>query len=367
MRRFLMLFCCSLVFAIALYSTFRLIAYDDGAVETVKMQIARECVFNERTDIAEKMLAEVENSAKRQDILASLAGAYLKKDRNKSDKIASALKLQSAKDRYRLYRIEKGVDRNALSAAFIKNPAMRAYAKYVLSVPSEKKSAAIEISEICADLAAEDNASVRSEFALRLMDKAIEHDRFCDFLTFLPHSSYGIARNALIYKSFRCANSEKGGNCFIKKFDNHISTWLISARKNNEYFLKEKGRKAYLHRLERQTLYFANRREVKNKEIMSYPIGVLYSDSLGRKEDTSEFLRLATSPQTLSEISDNIDTYAEVCAALLSNAGLSKEALDILECVHIENVKIDILRKYLPLYSDKGRNLERIIKMLERD
>lgn len=367
MRRFLMLFCCSLVFAIALYSTFRLIAYDDGAVETVKMQIARECVFNERTDIAGKMLAEVENSAKRQDILASLAGAYLKKDRNKSDKIASALKLQSAKDRYRLYRIEKGVDRNAFSAAFIKNPAMRAYAKYVLSAPSEKKSAAIEISEICADLAAEDNASVRSEFALRLMDKAIEYDRFCDFLEFLQYSTYSMERNALIYKSFRCANSEKGGNSFIKKFDNHISTWLISARKNNEYFLKEKGREAYLHRLKRQTLYFANRREVKNKKIMSYPIGVLYSDSLGRKDDAAEFLRLATSAETLSEISNNIDTYADASAVLLSNAGFSKEALDILDCVHIQNVKIDILRKHLHLYSNKGQNLERIINVMGKN
>ncbi len=365
MRRFLMLFCCSLVFAIALYSTFRLIAYDDGAVETVKMQIARECVFNERTDIAEKMLAEVENSAKRQDILASLAGAYLKKDRNKSDKIASALKLQSAKDRYRLYRIEKGVDRNAFSAAFIKNPAMRAYAKYVLSAPSEKKSAAIEISEICADLAAEDNASVRSEFALRLMDKAIEYDRFCDFMSFLPHSIYSIERNALIYKSFRCAGSEEGGTSLVKKFDNHISTWILSARKNNEYFLKEKGREAYLNRIERQTDYFANRRNVKNKKAMSYPVGVLYSDSLGRKVDAAEFLKSATSAETLSEISNDIDTYAEVSAALLSNAGFSKEALDILDCVHIENVKIDILRKYLPLYSDKGKNLGRILEIIK--
>lgn len=367
MRRYIMFFCCSVVFVIVLYSTFMLIKYDDGCIETIKMQIARECVYNEQTDIAEKMLAEVKNPAKRQDILASLAGAYLKKDRNKSDKIAFALKLQSAKDRYSLYRIEKGVDRNAFSAEFIKTPAMRAYAKYLLLSPHEKKSDKIEFSEICSDLSAEANASVRNEFALRLMDKAIEYDRFCDFLTFLPHSSYGIARNALIYKSFRCANSEKGGNAFIKKFDNHISTWLISARRNNEYFLKEKGRKAYLHRLERQTLYFAIRREVKNKEIMSYPIGVLYSDSLGRKEDTSEFLRLATSPQTISEISDNIDTYAEVSATLLSNAGFSKEALDILDCVYIRDIKIDILRKYLHLYSDKGRNIERIIDMLEKD
>ena len=365
MRKILMLFCCLFVIAVALFSAFKLIKYDDGTIETIKMQIARECVFNERTDIAEKMLAEVENYAKRQDILASMAGAYLKKDRVKSNKIAFELKLRSAKDRYCLYRIEKGVDKDAFSAAFIKNSAMRAYAKYILSVSSEKKSGAIEISEICADLVAESNSSVRSEFALRLMDKAIECDRFYDFISFLPYSIYSIERNALIYKSFRCAESEKGGNSFIKKFNNHISTWLISARKNNEYFLKEKGREAYLNRLRIQTFYFATRREVKNKEIMSYPIGVLYSDSLGRKDDAVELLKLATSTETLSEISNNIDTYAEVSAALLSNAGFSREALDILDCVYIRNLKIDILRKYLPLYSDKGKNLDRILKIIE--
>lgn len=344
-----------------------LIKYDDGCIETIKMQIARECVYNERTDIAEKMLAEVKNPAKRQDILASLAGAYLKKDRNKSDKIAFALKLQSAKDRYSLYRIEKGVDRSAFSAEFIKTPAMRAYAKYLLLSPHEKKSDKIEFSEICSDLASECNVSVRNEFALRLMDKAIEYDRFCDFVAFLPSSAYCIERNALIFKSFRCFGSEKGGALIVKKFDNHISTWILSARKHNEYFLKEKGRAAYLHRLERQTFYFARRREVKNRKVMSYPIGVLYSDSLGRKEDATEFLKLATSSESLSEISNDIDTYAEVSATLLSNAGFSKEALDILDCVYIRDIKIDILRKYLYLYSDKGRNIERIIDMLEKD
>ena len=78
-----------------------------------------------------------------------------------------------------------------------------------------------------------------------------------------------------------------------------------------------------------------------------------------------ELLKLATSTETLSEISNNIDTYAEVSAALLSNAGFSKEALDILDCVYIRNLKIDILRKYLPLYSDKGKNLDRILKIIE--
>lgn len=184
-------------------------------------------------------------------------------------------------------------------------------------------------------------------------------------MSFLPHSIYSIERNALIYKSFRCAGSEEGGTSLVKKFDNHISTWILSARKNNEYFLKEKGREAYLNRIERQTDYFANRRNVKNKKAMSYPVGVLYSDSLGRKVDAAEFLKSATSAETLSEISNDIDTYAEVSAALLSNAGFSKEALDILDCVHIENVKIDILRKYLPLYSDKDKNLGRILEIIK--
>ena len=364
MRKFFMFLSCSFVVVVTLYSTFRLIKYDDGTIETIKMQIARECIFNERTDIAEKMLAEVENFAKRQDILASMAGAYLKKDRDKSNKIALELKLRSAKDRYCLYRIEKGIDKDAFSVALIKNSAMRAYAKYILAAPFEKKFGAVEISEICADLAAEGNASVRNEFALRLMDKAIEYDRFCDFVSFLPYSIYSIERNALIYKSFRCTGSEKGGNSYMKKFGNHFSTWLISSRKYNEYFLK-KGREAYLNRLKRQTFYFSTRREVKNKEIMSYSIGVLYSNSMDRKEDEAEFLKSAISPETLSAISNNIDTYAEVSAVLLSNAGFSKEALDILDRVYIKNVKIDILRKYLPLYSDKGKNLDRILKIIE--
>lgn len=368
MRRYIMFFCCSVVFVIALYSTFMLIKYDDGCIETIKMQIARECVYNEQTDIAEKMLAEVKNPAKRQDILASLAGAYLKKDRNKSDKIAFALKLQSAKDRYSLYRIEKGVDRSAFSAEFIKTPAMRAYAKYLLLSPHEKKSDKIEFSEICSDLASECNVSVRNEFALRLMDKAIEYDRFSDFIVFISYSLCSIERNALIYKSFRCSGSEKVGASLAKKFGNHISMWLIGVKSHNEGFLRKEGHAFYINVFrKRQTNYFIGRRNVKNRKIISYPIGVIYSDSLGRKEDLVGFLKLATSSESLSEISNDIDTYAEVSATLLSNAGFSKEALDILDCVYIRDIKIDILRKYLHLYSDKGRNIERIIDMLEKD
>ncbi len=366
--RIFRLFCFIALSVVAIFSILRLIKYDDGNIETIKMLIARECVFDNRSDIAEQMLKEVSDETRRQDILASIAGTYLTTDIKKSNILFESIKLQSAKDRYYLYRIEKRISSNMFATSFIKNHSIRAYAKYIVLekyLDTDEKFVSETVEAICNELANERNISIRNEYALRLMDKAIEYDRFNDFLYFLLYSIYSIERNALIYKAFRCSNSDKGGDFLIKKTNNHISSWIIAAKKNNEYFLREKGYDAYLQRLKSQTYYFRCFRDISNQDMLFYLIGTLYSDSVGRKDESISFRKLATSFETINSMSYNLDTYAEISAVLLSNAGFSKNALDILDCVHIKKVKINILRKYLYLYSDKGKNIDRIIKIIK--
>ena len=132
-----------------------------------------------------------------------------------------------------------------------------------------------------------------------------------------------------------------------------------------EYFYKKEGFVGLERRMQFTIKHFLLRRgDFKHKEMLSYPIGVAYSAALNRKEHLQYFLEKTKSECTITLMRENIDSYAEVCAVLLGYSGCAKDAIDILKNVHIKSKRLDILRKYLPLYSDHGKNIDDILKFI---